>query len=184
MATKRGMVSLAAGLMLGLLAGWLLFGQGPVLQAAGNSDRNGDYVICTGPIVQNFTNTNFGFELDGVWLLDYRTGKLMASAVNRLDGKMQAWTEVDLVKEFGIAPRATAHFVMTTGLIAKGQAALYLAETTTGKMGVYTMALTDETVQAGLNAAIGANMTIRRHDLTSFRGAARPAEPKPAAPAR
>lgn len=170
MATKRGMMSLAAGLMLGLLAGWLVFGQGPIVEAAGNSDRNGDFVICTGPIVQNFTNTNFGFELDGVWLLDYRSGKLMASAVNRLDGKMQAWTEVDLVKEFGIAPRSNAHFVMTTGLIAKGQAALYLAETSTGKMGIYSMALTDEMTQVGLNSAVGASMTIRRHDMTNFRG--------------
>ena len=165
---KRGLFSLAAGLTLGLFCGWLLFGPGGTASGAGSSDRNGDFVVCTGPIVQNFSEHKFGFDLDGVWLLDYRTGKLMASAVNRLDGKMLAWAEIDLVKEFGIAPRATAHFMMTTGLIAKGNAALYLAETTSGKFGVYTMAFSDDALALG-GAPGSFGLALKRHDMSNFR---------------
>ena len=169
MGTKRGLCSLAAGLTLGLFGGWLLFGPGNQAAGAGNSYRNGEYAICTGPIVQNFSEHKFGFDLDGVWLLDYRNGKLMASAVNRLDGKMMAWTEVDLVKEFGIAPRAAAQFIMTTGMIAKGNAALYLAETNSGKFGVYTMSFTDDGLGAAGERSLG--LALRRHDITSVRAA-------------
>ena len=53
--------------------------------------------------------------------------------------------------------------MMTTGNIAQGQAALYVAETTTGKFGVYTLGNDPTGVQQGL--------VIRRHDLTTFRKA-------------
>jgi hypothetical protein len=43
--------------------------------------------------------------------------------------------------------------------VSNGQSALYVAETTTGKFGVYTM---------GPNEA-GGGVAIRRHDMTSFR---------------
>jgi hypothetical protein len=52
------------------------------------------------------------------------------------------------------------HFLMTTGTIAQGQAALYVAETTTGKFGVYTLG-PDPAGQQGL--------VIRRHDMVLFR---------------
>lgn len=176
MNTTRSFGFLLAGLSTGLLAGWLLFGLHAPVQATGNSDRFEDYIMCTGPIVQNFSQHQFGFELDGIWLLDYKTGKLQASAVNRLDGKLMAWSEVDLVKEFGIAPRSNVHFMMTTGLISKGNAALYLAETTSGKMGIYSMTLTDSSLA-------GNSLMIRRHDMGSFRAAqAKATEPKPAPP--
>jgi hypothetical protein len=48
--------------------------------------------------------------------------------------------------------------MMITGSIAQGQAALYLAETVSGKFGVYTMGHDGRT-----------NVTIRRHDMTLFR---------------
>ncbi len=170
----HGFGLLIAGLSIGWLSAWLIFGPSATVQATGNSDRYEDYIMCTGPIVQNFTQTQFGFELDGLWLLDYKTGKLQATAVNRLNGRLMGWAEVDLVKEFGIAPRSNVHFLMTTGLISKGNAALYLAETTSGKLGVYTITLT-ETTGAGMG------MIIRRHDMTSFRQAQAKAE-EPAAP--
>jgi hypothetical protein len=49
---------------------------------------------------------------------------------------------------------------MTTGNVSQGQAALYVAETSTGKLGVYTMGQRSDG-QAGLG--------IRRHDLVPFR---------------
>src|SRR5262249_8838316 len=73
------------------------------------------------------------------WLLDYRAGKLLGTVIDRNQGKIVGWAEVDLVTEFGVQPKQPVHFLMTTGMIAQGQAALYVAETTTGKFGVYTM---------------------------------------------
>ena len=75
-------------------------------------------------------------------------------------GKIVGWAEVDLVTEFGIPPRTNCHFLMTAGQITAGQAALYVAETTTGKFGVYTM---------GPRPDSKAGVVIRRHDLVLFR---------------
>jgi hypothetical protein len=49
---------------------------------------------------------------------------------------------------------------MTTGQISQGQAALYLAETVSGKFGVYTM---------GPRPDGRSGVAIRRHDLVLFR---------------
>lgn len=162
MRNRNNTVMLAVGLSLGLGVGWLLFGsQGTAL--ASNSDRFEDYIICTGPVASNFSQHNFGVELDGVWLLDYRTGKLLGTTVDRNSGKLLAWSEVDLVSEFNLPPRASVHFLMTTGSLSKGTSALYLAETTTGKMGVYTMQIQSDP------SGGPRTMLIRRHDQASFR---------------
>ena len=73
-----------------------------------------------------------------------------------------SWAEVDLVTEFGIPPRQNVHFMMTTGMIAQGQAALYVAETSSGKFAVYTM---------GQRPDGQAGVMIKRHDMVLFRQA-------------
>ena len=119
------------------------------------NDRFEDYIMCTGPVgVTGKTQT------DGVWLLDYRSGKLLGTVIDRSQGKIVGWAEVDLVSEFGIQPRQNVHFLMTCGQIAQGQAALYVAETSTGKFGVYSMAPRTDNQQG---------VAIRRHDLVLFR---------------
>jgi hypothetical protein len=50
---------------------------------------------------------------------------------------------------------------MTTGMIAQGQAALYVAETTTGKFAVYTM---------GQRGDGKPGVLIKKHDMVLFRG--------------
>ncbi|NBY03377.1 MAG: hypothetical protein EBQ87_15575, partial [Planctomycetes bacterium] len=70
------------------------------------------------------------------------------------------WAELDLAEEFNLPPRQNVHFVMTTGIVGKEQSALYVAETTTGKMGVYTMGPRPD----GMAGAI-----IKRQDLSLFR---------------
>ena len=157
---RIGVLGLAVGLAVGALAGWVMCG--PTRSAAAGDDRYEDYVMSTGPVNAG----QVGPDLDGVWLLDYRAGKLLGTVINRLTGKVAGWAEVDLVTEFGIPPRQNVHFLMTTGLVTTGQAALYIAETSTGKFGVYTMLVTPEGPQAGI--------IIRRHDLVPFRA------PKPA----
>ncbi|HLW67477.1 MAG TPA: hypothetical protein VKS79_19335 [Gemmataceae bacterium] len=123
---------------------------------AGSNDRYDDYVMCTGAasIFQRAPT-------DGVWLLDYRGGKLLGTIIDRSQGKIIGWAEMNLVQEFGIPPKQPVHFMMTTGNIAQGQAALYVAETTTGKFGVYTLGTDPTGQQQGL--------VIRRHDMTTFR---------------
>ena len=124
-------------LLVGIALGALGVG-GYVMQTpralAGSNDRHEDFVLCTGSV-----STNPRAPTDGVWLLDYRSGKLLGTVIDRDKGKINGWAEVDLTTEFNLAPRANVHFLMTTGQIAQGQAALYVAETSSGKFGVYTM---------------------------------------------
>jgi hypothetical protein len=147
-------VPLALGAALGVLGTLFYQGTQPAAQARPN-DRFEDYVMCTGACA-----TSPRAPTDGVWLLDYRNGKLLGTVIDRSLGKIAGWAEVDLTSEFNIPPKANVHFLMTTGNIAAGQAALYVAEVSSGKFGVYSLG-------PDANAQTGA--TIRRHDLTTFR---------------
>jgi hypothetical protein len=142
------------GLALGALGAAAYFMKAPSALAASN-DRHEDFVLCTGSV-----SVNPRAPTDGVWLLDYRSGKLLATVIDRDRGKINGWAEADLVTEFGLAPRANVHFLMTTGQIAAGQAALYVAETTSGKFGVYTM---------GPPPDGRPGIVIKRHDMATFR---------------
>lgn len=176
MIRTRTWMTVAMAVSVGVALGWVLNARQPVFAGASN-DRYQDYILATGPVNQAFSN-NAAFlnaELDGVWLLDYKSGKLLASTINRQNGKMIAWDEMDLVKEFELAPRSDVHFMMTTGVVVKGQSVLYLLETNSGKVGVYSMT-TDETASTG-----NGKVRIRRHDMTSFRGAP-PAQTQQQAP--
>jgi hypothetical protein len=144
---------LISGLILGMGGMWM-YGHAARPARAGG-DRYEDYVLCTGPV----TLQPMG-AMDGVWLLDYRAGKLLGTIVDRKLGKVVSWAEVDLVTEFGILPKQNVHFMMTTGMITDGQAALYVAETTTGKFGVYTMSPRPDALPG---------IAIRRHDMVLFR---------------
>ena len=145
---------LGAGLVLGVGGAFLFLSRGPSAEAA--NDRYEDFILCTGPVA-----VSARAPTDGVWLLDYRGGKLLGTVIDRSQGKIVGWAEVDLTSEFGLAPRQpNVHFLMTTGTIAVGQAALYVAETTTGKIGVYTMGQRTDG-QTGIG--------IRRHDMVMFR---------------
>jgi hypothetical protein len=129
-------------------------------EAFASNDRFEDYILSTGPV-----GVLKGAPIDGVWMLDYRGGKLLGTLIDRNVGKIMGWAEVDLVTEFGLPPRQNVHFLMTTGLINQGQAALYVAEINSGKFGVYTMG-TRPDGQAGV--------MIKRHDLVLFRQGPKP----------
>lgn len=157
------LIALTVGIGIGTAATMFYLGQ-PRTAGAGSNDRFQDYVMATGAVSLNHRQ-----QTDGVWLLDYRSGKLLGTVIDKTQGKIVGWAEVDLVKEFEVTPRQDVHFMMVTGWITGGQSALYVAETSTGKFGVYTMG-------PGVN---GSGVTVRRHDLTTFRKAADPA-PAPA----
>jgi hypothetical protein len=144
---------LSVGILLGAAGIALFFGAGTHEVQAAN-DRYEDYVLCTGSVA-----VNPKAPTDGVWLLDYKSGKLMGTVIDRNAGKIVGWAEVDLVAEFDILPGRNCHFLMTAGQITQGQAALYVAETSTGKFGVYTMGARPDN-QPGVS--------IRRHDMVLF----------------
>jgi len=169
MTLPKHLLTLAAGgglVALGLAAG-LFLGGTPTPVAAG-TDRFQDYVMATGAV-----SLSARTQVDGVWMLDYRSGKLLGTCIDKTQGKIVGWSEVDLVSEFEVQPRQDVHFMMVTGYISAGQSALYVAETVTGKFGVYTMA-------AGPN---GQGVVVRRHDLTTFRKVIDPTAANPAPPA-
>ncbi len=144
---------LTAGALAGALGAVLWAGRPHEAQAS--TDRFEDYIIATGEVA-----TSPNVPTDGVWMLDYRAGKLLGTVIDRTQGKISGWAEVDLVTEFGLPPRKDVHFMMTTGMVARGQAALYVAETTSGKFGVYTM---------GLRPDGRPGVMIKRLDLVLFR---------------
>src|SRR5829696_6197418 len=154
MTAARRSVTLGLGVAVGVIGTMLYQGSPPAAYARPN-DRFEDYVMCTGACA-----VNPRAPTDGVWLLDYRTGKLMGTVIDRAAGKIVGWAEVDLTSEFSLPPKSNVHFLMTTGNIAAGQAALYVAEVSNGKFGVYTLG-PDVNTQTGVS--------IRRHDLAMFR---------------
>ena len=132
---------------------------------AASNDRYQDYIMATGAV-----SVNPRIQTDGVWMLDYKSGKLLGTVIDRTQGKIVGWAEVDLRTEFSLVAQQDVHFLMTTGYVTQGQSALYLAETSTGQFGVYTMG-------PGTNAN---GIVIRRHDMTKFRQTAAAAGAPPA----
>lgn len=165
---------LGLGLVLGGTGAWWLV-KGPVNHVWAANDRHEDYIMTTGTVL-----VNRRVPTDGIWMLDYRTGRLLGTVIDQASGTITGWAELDLVQEFGIPPRQNVHFLMTTGMVNGYQSALYLAETVSGKFGVYTM---------GLRSDGRSGIAIRRQDLTTFRQQAPAGQPgggvipgEPAAP--
>ena len=143
----------AIGLAVGMAGTMVYLGQ-PRPATAASNDRFQDYIMATGAV-----SINPRVQTDGVWLLDYKAGKLLGTVIDRTQGKIVGWAEVDLTTEFGLKAAQDVHFMMTTGYVTQGQSALYLSETSTGQFGVYTMG----------PGAGGNGIVIRRHDMTKFR---------------
>lgn len=159
-------IGLSIGLAIGVVA-TMFVTSSPRSAGAASNDRYGEYVMATGAV-----SINPRIQTDGVWMLDYRSGKLLGTVIDKTQGKIVGWAEVDLTAEFNVKAFQDVHFMMTTGYVTQGQSALYVAETSTGKFGVYTMG-------PGTN---GTGIVIRRHDQTSFRNV-QPAEQPINAPA-
>src|SRR5262249_60272829 len=122
------LVGVAVGVAAGFLGTMLYLGQ-PRPAGAASNDRYQDFIMATGAV-----SVNPRIQTDGVWLLDYRTGKLLGTVIDRTQGKIVGWAEVDLRGEFGVAPNQDVHFLMTTGSVPQGQAALNPAEPAAGQL--------------------------------------------------
>lgn len=160
----RIVFTFAFGIAIGAVAAsWLANGRPAAVWAA--NDRHEDYIMTTGTVL-----VNRRVPTDGIWMLDYRTGRLLGTVIDQASGTITGWAELDLVQEFGIPPRQNVHFLMTTGMVNGYQSALYLAETVSGKFGVYTM---------GLRSDGKSGIAIRRQDLTTFRPQTAAGQPVP-----
>ena len=144
---------LTGGIVLGVAAAVLFLGNSKPLLAS--NDRFEDFVMCTGPV-----GVNAKGQTDGVWLLDYRSGKLLGTVIDRGVGKITGWAEVDLVSEFGVQPKQPVHFLMTTGNIAKVKRLCMLPRRQLGNSAC---------TRWGLPRPARPALSSRRHDLVLFR---------------
>lgn len=117
-------------ILLGVVGGLLFrdLTSPPLLEAKGSASRYEEYCMVTG--------NSYDKEIDILWLLDYRSGRLHCILVNRA-GRLGAIGELDLLEQFEIeeGSRAKPHFMMVTGAYQTGQTdLLYLAETVSGQV--------------------------------------------------
>ena len=84
MGNSSRLLWLFTGLILGVAGAGLYLRPGTA--NAGSNDRFEDYVMCTGSV-----GVTARAPTDGVWLLDYRTGKLLATVIDRTSGKILGW---------------------------------------------------------------------------------------------
>ena len=105
---------IAVGTVFGLAAAMFYLGQ-PRQAGAASNDRYEDYIMCTGAV-----SINPRVQTDGVWLLDYRSGKLLGTVIDKTQGKIVGFAEVDLTSEFNLTPKQDVHFLMTTGSSRRG----------------------------------------------------------------
>lgn len=157
--TNPSAVWLLTGLVLGL--GIALFVQGQPVQATA-TDHSDDFSIATGHV---------SAELEAVYLLDFKTGSLLGSVMNRQNGKFQSFYKRELQADFGLTAKQKPKFIMVTGAMQSAVAqqpiyhVLYVAELNTGKLAAYGMPYRGET-RAGSTADVLVPM-----DATPFRGA-------------
>lgn len=152
---RRPGVPQVVTLVLGLALGWALAGSRPVAIRAGGADRSDESVLVAGPtIVQYNEASKVQVAQDGLYYLDYKTGKLLATipTMRRSAGSsrvLEGFAERDLVADFKLdldtGPRP--HFLMTTGSMSNGSASafgdgsapLFVFESSTRQVAVYRL---------------------------------------------
>src|SRR5437868_368745 len=80
---------MAAGIAVGMAAAMFYLGH-PQPAGAASNDRYQDTIMATGAV-----SMNARVQTDGVWLLDYKSGKLLGTVIDRTQGKIVGWAEVD-----------------------------------------------------------------------------------------
>jgi hypothetical protein len=182
MDASRSRIRIVLALGVGVLLGWTssVFHAKPM--QASSSDRAGECVVATGPVLQQYDdNTKAATPLDALYFLDYKGGRLLATVPSyRSDGVktqlLDNFAERDLVADFKLdldsGPRP--RFLMTTGSLGRfsaGWAPLFVFETTTGQVAVYRM-------QVGQSYGSNAPAQFELVELRRYtKPAARPARP-------
>ena len=140
---NQSAVWMLAGLMLGL--GIALFMNGQPAQATA-TDHTEDFAIATGHVTQ---------DLEAVYILDFKTGSLLGTVMNRQSGKFTNFYKRELAVDFQLGAKAKPKFIMVTGTMQNATStvpiyhALYVAELNSGKLASYAMPYRGEQSAAG-----------------------------------
>jgi hypothetical protein len=180
MEASRSRARIVLALGAGVVLGWLASGLRARPMRAASSDRAGECVVVTGPVLQQFDDTTKApMPLDALYFLDYKGGRLIASVPSyRSDGTktqiLDGFAERDLVADFKLDLEGGPHprFLMTTGSMGRysaGWSPLYVFETTTGQVAVYRL-------QVG--SSYGSNASSQ-FDLVELRRYTKPAGAQP-----
>ena len=157
--TNQSAVWLLTGLVFGVCIA--LFFHGQPAQATA-TDHQDDFAIATGPI---------SGELEGVYILDFKTGLLQGTVMNRQTGKFQHFYKRELASDFSLTTKGKPKFIMVTGVMQSAKASvpigsvLYVSELTSGKLAAYVMPYRGE--QSARGGTQSEPLEIL--DLTAFR---------------
>jgi hypothetical protein len=152
---RRPGIPHALTLAIGLALGWGVAGaRTGVLQAHGG-DRYDESILTAGPTFIRYNEASkVQVAQDGLYFLDYRSGKLLATIPTFRQSVgparvLGSFAERDLVADFKIDVEAGVrpHFLMTTGSMSTGSsnaygdggAPLFVFESTTRKVAVYRL---------------------------------------------
>ena len=132
----RRMVWLFAGVLagIGLASVW----PHEPLDAA-TADRNEKFAIVTAPL---------GINSEGVFVLDFLTGRLTGAALNRVRGGGVGFTNLyyrNVAEDFQVAGNATPNYAISSGIteipnaggVQWGNSVIYVAEMNSGKVAAY-----------------------------------------------
>jgi hypothetical protein len=144
----------------GVLLGWAGSGFRSTPMRASSTDRSGECIVTTGPVLMQYDETSKApIPLEALYFLDYKGGRLLATIPSyRMVGtKMElidGFIERDLAADFKLdvdaGPRP--RFLMASGSLGRfssGWAPLYVFETTTSQVAVYKMQVGQKYGEAG-----------------------------------
>lgn len=165
---NRSLTNLAAVVLLGggVLVGWMLRGATPpTIVHASATEGTENFAVATGLVDEG---------VEAFYFLDFLTGKLKATVINRRDAGFAAYFQYDITQDFQTVGR-NPKYLMVTGLanIPRGRgrsqlsrSVVYITEATTGQMAAYVMPW-DSTLQA---AGKGQAATFLRLGTVPLRG--------------
>ncbi len=124
---------LAAGVFIGVIAG--AFWARTPLQATA-TDRSESFAICTG---------SADGSMEAVFTLDFLTGELSGAVINPTTRQFTATYKRNIMSDLKVEPGKTPKYVMCTGTgelrpvgnMQYGNSFVYIAEVTTGLLGIY-----------------------------------------------
>ena len=149
--TNNRMVWLVIGVLAGLCISYF-WPHEPV--SAATSDRDTNFGLITVP-VRDVTIAGVRDTMEGVFVIDYLTGRLQGAVINPRIGKFTSAYFRNLAADFKVDPQANPHYTLATGTIqlaARGQATwanaiLYVGELNSGMIHAYAFSYTDNRVK-------------------------------------
>lgn len=106
--------------------------------AAGTSDRNAKFGMMTTPV---------SIGVDGVFVLDYLTGRMTGAVIDSRSNKFQYAYFRNVALDFGVDPKTTPQYAFVGGQavlqgkrgVTFGRSVIYVGELSSGKVIAYSM---------------------------------------------